>query len=333
MKAPKRFPKVSIIILNHNGLRHLKECLESVAGVDYPDDKLEVILVDNGSQDESVNFVRENFPSVKLVTLEKNLGFAEGNNVGEKYASGEYLMFLNNDTRVAEKWLAELVKTMNEDESIGICGSKILFYRSPDTVNYAGGKITPIGSGYEISFGCKDTTEANPKHVGYASGASMIMRRSLFQELEGFDKSYFIYCEDVDLSWRAWLRGYRVVYVPTSIVYHKFTGTSTPEIAYLWHRNAAMNIIKNFGALNLVKGICFIFMFSIVKILEALGNGMPSVARSITYADTWVLRNLSVLIHKRRRIQATRKLSDIALTAFGVFANFKESFIELQRSR
>jgi len=333
VKALKRFPRVSIIILNHNGLCHLKECLESVTGVEYPDDKLEVILVDNGSQDESVNFVRENFSTVKLVALDKNVGFAEGNNIGERYASGEYVVFLNNDTRVDKRWLAELIRTIDKDETAGVCGSKILFYRSPDKVNYAGGKITPVGSGYEINFGRKDTLERDPKHVGYASGASMIMRRSLFQKLNGFDEAYFIYCEDVDLSWRVWLQGYRVVYVPTSIVQHKFAGTSTPEIAYLWHRNAAMNIIKNFGTLNFIKGICIISMLSIVKIVETLRRGRANVAKSIAYANVWVVRNLPVLICKRRRIQATRKLSDTALSAFGVFANLKEGLVEFQRTR
>jgi len=302
-------------------------------GLEYPDDKLEVILVDNGSQDESVNFVRENFSTVKLVALNKNLGFAEGNNIGERYASGEYVVFLNNDTRVDKRWLAELIRTIDEDETVGVCGSKILFYRSPDTVNYAGGKITPVGSGYEINFGRKDALERGPKHVGYASGASMIIRRGLFRKLEGFDKAYFIYCEDVDLSWRAWLQGYRVVYVPTSIIHHKFAGTSTPDIAYLWHRNAAMNIIKNFGSLNLIKGICLIFMFSIVKILEALRSGRTPIAKSVACANMWAVRNLSALIHKRLRIQATRKLSDEALNAFGVFANFKESLAEFRRNR
>ena len=141
---------VSILILNFNGVKYLYNCLKSIENINYP--SYEVILIDNASTDGSVNFVKNNFPWVKIIVNDKNYGFCEGYNKNIKYAKGKYLVFLNNDTIVSENWLTELVNSA-EEYQVDICGSKILFSDNPHLINHNGAKFTPIGSGFDINFG------------------------------------------------------------------------------------------------------------------------------------------------------------------------------------
>lgn len=207
-------PFCSIIVLNYNTRYLLRDCFNSLKKQNYPKDRYEVILVDNNSPDDSVKFTKKIFPWVKIRVLDKNHGFAEGNNKGVEVAQGDYIIFLNTDTIVPKNWLPELVKVAASDKKIGICGSKIIDERY-------GGKY--IGEGRINIFGIANPSvrDDRQKEVAWASGTSMLIKKEVLNKLGYcFDPSFFAYYEDTDLCWRTWLLGYKIIYVPTSIVDH-----------------------------------------------------------------------------------------------------------------
>ena len=332
----KEYPKVSVVVLNYNGRLHLKECFESLMEQTYPD--YEVIMVDNASTDGSVEYVRENFPQIKILELEKNYGFARGNNEGAWVAEGEYIAFLNNDTRTEKDWLAELVKPMKSDPSVAICGSKMMLFDRRDIINHVGGEITIIGAGVDTGLLKEDSREFNvQKYVGFACGGATLVRKSIFEQLGGFDTDYFIYFEDVDLGWRAWLYGYKVVYVPTSVVYHKFGGTVDKAIdasgymrAFLCQKNRLANLIKNCEMSNVFKGLVVSLFYDIWRIGSfAYLRDRYGIAAVLKGYWAWIT-NLPGLIKKRRVIQAERKVSDRYMKEMGLImplsAGIKEYF-------
>jgi GT2 family glycosyltransferase len=215
--------KMAVLVLNFNGKHHLIDCLSSLNDQTY--DCYEVYLIDNGSSDGSIEFVEKHFPWVKIMAFEKNFGFAKAYNRAINECGAELIALLNNDTRVNRRWLQELVKVMSRDESTIIVGSKLLLYDSPQLLNHAGAKIASIGGGFDVGLYEKDSVEYSvEKPVGAVCGAAMLFRKELFKRIGAFDEDFFAYFEDIDLCWRSWLDGYKVLYVPTSIAQHKFGG-------------------------------------------------------------------------------------------------------------
>ena len=187
--------KVSIIIVNHNGQTFLTPCLLSVQEAILSRTDVEVILADNGSTDQSISVTKKILPTAKILSLDRNYGFAEANNRAAKVAHGEYLVFLNNDIVADKEWLEELIKVADSDPSTAICGSRIMFLDLKDRVNYAGGKITMICSGYDQRFGMRERLDNAVHSTGYACGASMLVEKSVFHRLGGFDLTYFALSE------------------------------------------------------------------------------------------------------------------------------------------
>jgi len=329
-------PFVSIVIVNFNGVHHLSECLRSIEGIEYQN--YEVILVDNASHDDSIAFVKNNFSRVKIFPLNENYGFAEGSNIGASHAKGEYIVFLNNDTKVDTKWLSELVEVIRHDDSIATCGSKMFFYEG-GIINHAGGAITLLGNGFDIGFGQMDSEEFNDQRtVGYNCGGSMMVSKTIFNRLGGFDPDYFACFEDVDLCLRAWISGYKNVYVPTSIVYHKYGATFgnrySANRVYGCQKNRLFNILKNFELANIVKGICISVPYDFVRILSFLVHRELKIAFLLLKAYVRVLFELKNISQKRKLIQKNRKVSDKILTKMGIFTPTKEGikeFIRLNR--
>jgi GT2 family glycosyltransferase/glycosyltransferase involved in cell wall biosynthesis len=245
-------PSVSVVVLNYNGLKHLEPCFTSLLALDYPADRLELMLVDNGSRDDSVEFMRERFPAVRVVETGSNLGFAAGNNYGAEHATGEYVAFLNNDTRVEPDWLSELVKSVisGRDEGVVCTGSLMLDWTGAK-IDFQAGGVNFHGFGFQPSYGKPyKPGEVAPRDLLFACGGSMLIDRALFNEIGGFDPDYFAFFEDVDLGWRLWLLGYRVTLTPAAITYHRHHGTagSMPEhrTYVLYERNALYTIFKNY---------------------------------------------------------------------------------------
>ena len=244
-------PFVSIVVLNYNGKHLLEDCLTSLSDTNYPKNRYRVILVDNGSQDDSIDYAKKNFPFVDILKIQKNQGFAHGNNIGVKHALKdrkiEYIVVLNNDTKVTKNWLLELVKTVNADNGIGICGPKVL--NMDGATQSVGGKLDIFGTPHLITG---DKNSPRSKDAFFISGCCMLIKRDIIEKLGYvFDPRYFSYFEDIDLCWRTWLLSYRVVCSYKSRIYHKFSQTISKDVKrgnlYLFHnyKNKILTYRKN----------------------------------------------------------------------------------------
>ncbi len=221
-------PSVSVIILNWNGKRYLKECLTSLKKQTY--ENFEVILIDNGSTDGSAEYIRENFDGfVRLIKKRTNLGFAEGNNIGIENSSGKYVLLLNNDTKADPSWIEELIKVAESDDKIGMCASKVLSFDNPRIIDNTGHLIYKDGLNrgrgrLEHDQGQYDSIE----EVFFPSGCAALYRRKMLNEIGKFDKDFFAYGDDTDIGIKGRLAGWKCMYVPRAVIYHKYSGSTSP---------------------------------------------------------------------------------------------------------
>ncbi|HSW96467.1 MAG TPA: glycosyltransferase family 2 protein [Candidatus Saccharimonadales bacterium] len=247
-------PLVCIIILNWNGLEDTIDCLNSVLKIDYPNYK--IILVDNGSKDNSVKELQKKFSKIPLIINKENLGYAEGNNVGMRYALKQkpaYILFLNNDVTVDKKWLRILVDYAEKHPKVGIVGPKIYYSAKPDTIWFTEGKIDyDKGPFIHVDQGRKDTKENSiAKKVDYINGCSLLIKTAIIKKIGAFDKKYFAYVEDIDLNLRVQKLGYESHIVPNSKIWHIVSastgGEANPKKEFLKARNLIFFVKKNFS--------------------------------------------------------------------------------------
>lgn len=287
-------PLVSIIVLNWNGLPYLSGCFGSLRKQMYRN--FEVIMVDNGSSDGSVDYVREHFPEVRIIQNEQNLGFAAGNNVGIRQANGDLIGLLNNDVEVAPTWLEELVRAIRSSERIaGVCG-KVCALGDWDRVIFTLTKIDP-----ESAFAYWINQDSPPRPVDYLAGNSLLVRRSVIEEVGLLDEAYFAYYEDTDWSARMIRAGYELLYVPTAVIAHKEMGTSSPDLHYyLMTRNRLRFALKNFDWSYLPR---FLARYSRDLLREITSNrsaGLRKRNRLLLAAILWNLRHLPGTVMARR---------------------------------
>jgi GT2 family glycosyltransferase len=243
-------PLVSVIIVNWNGRHLLGECLDSLLAQSFTD--FEVIVVDNGSQDGSAEFVRTHYPAVKLIRLPENTGFAGGNNEGIRVARGKYVALLNNDTRTDPEWLACLSREAEANPASGMWASKILSYDQPDIIDNVGLLLYRDGLArgqgrLERDHGQYDVG----REALFPSGCAALYRRRMLDEVGLFDEDFFAYADDVDLGLRARLAGWGCTYVPAAKVYHRYSSSSStysPLKAYLVERNRIWVLLKYYPA-------------------------------------------------------------------------------------
>ena len=329
-------PKVSIIIVNYNGKELLQKCLDSLLKVNY--DNFEIILVDNNSTDGTVEFITKNYPSLIIIKLDSNKGFAEPNNVAAKISKGKYLLFLNNDTVVTPNFISEMVKVMETDKKIAICQSLLL---KPDgSVDSSGDFIDHLGVVYNSKTEIDEIRE-----VSSARGASMLVRSDIFEKLDGFDQKFFITFEDVDLCWRSWILGYRVLIIPTSIVYHEGGITIKKiksEIAFHGFKNQLAMKITNFEPILAMRNMMLFFgIYGIRELkiwLDYTISGSTKLS-STEYEDNiapkpsfkviaksifWILSNYGYLLKKQRTINKNRVYSTTILKKMNIIHNVKQ---------
>jgi len=316
-------PIVSIIIVNYNGRSYLQKCLESIMKNTYK--KYEIILVDNNSNDDSIEFVKETFPTVKIIKLSKNHGYAEPNNIGAKKAKGELLYFLNNDTMICADAIIELVRVIQKPE-IAICQSLLL---KPDgKVDSSGDFFTMTGIAYSSK---KKTMEIEP--ILSAKGAALMVKKEVFWKLGGFDQKFFASFEDVDLGWRAWIIGYQVVVVPTSIVFHKGGQTVAmldSKIRFHGVKNTLVLCLTNFETSFTVNTLLKLIGSSITKKLPTGVTQdseeffiLPSFS-TILQGIKWVLRNFKYVYEKRKKVNSQRVRSTKELIELGLITSSRK---------
>jgi len=268
---------VSIIVLAYNDKKYLDACLTSLLDQDYPSEQYEVIYADNASTDGSVDYVTENFPGVRVVALDKNYGFAEGNNRAAELAKGRYISFQNSDTVAQRRWLSELVKAIESDPQVKAC------HPTGAPLNFGGynERVKPIERGVmcELTrYGYVDFTETTPDGpyvpTLFIAGGSLLIDSEIKDQLQYyFDPTYFIYNEDTDLGLRINNLGYKVLYVPSAVSYHQrdpsrrtSMSKKTMRMAYLVTRNRFITFYKNMTLLEYLVVLPLIFMGSIIKL-------------------------------------------------------------------
>lgn len=236
---------ISILIVNFNGVRHLRACLVALGEQTLPRERFEVVLVDNASSDGSCEFIRREFPWVRLVENPVNAGFAGGNNLGVQHARGRWLVLLNNDTIPDPFWLEELAAEMKPGRAVA---SKLVFAHDPGLVNSAGLQLLRDGRGADRGFKHRDRGQfESPGPVFAGCGAAIALDRHV---LRGplFDPRYFLYYEDLDAFWRAGLAGFTTVYAPRSLVRHVHGGSAgdqSPLFRFHVERNRALTSLRN----------------------------------------------------------------------------------------
>lgn len=243
-------PLVSVIIPNWNGIHHLPGCLDALRAQTFS--HTEIVLIDNGSTDGSQAFVSEHYPEVHLLALERNLGLTGGNNLGFDAAGGEILISLNNDTEAHPRFVEALVTALTEHPEAGMAAAKMLLFDRRDHIHSAGDGYGQDGIPFNRGVWQRDEGQFDePGWIFGGCGGAVAYRRAMLDDIGMFDESFFMYCEDVDLNWRAQLAGWRCWYTPLAIVFHKLSATGGGPIAsYYTGRNTLWVIAKNYpGAL------------------------------------------------------------------------------------
>lgn len=253
----RRRPLVTIVVLNRNGKEHLEACLPALEALAYPRDRLEVMVVDNGSTDGSVAFVRENFPRAIVVRKMRNEGYARPNNEAARMAGGSYIAFLNNDVRVEANWLERMLRPMRPSGGVVCVASKMLSWDGK-RIDYAGSSVNFEGRGFQEAFGeGPDQKGTSYRETLFPCSGAMLIQKEAFLDAGGFDEDLFWHYVDVDLGWRLWVLGYRVIYSPDAVCYHVHGGTSSAQASHkkshLLERNGILTAVKNLEEENLLR--------------------------------------------------------------------------------
>ena len=308
-------PTASIIIPHYNGRHHLADCLGALAAQTCRD--FEVILVDNGSTDDSVAYTRAHYPWVQVVELGRNTGFTGACNAGYAAARGEIIVLLNNDTAVAPDWLAAILAAFRRHPRVGIVAGKMLLFDQRDRLHTAGDYYRLDGIPGNRGVWQKDAGQYDQERFVFsACGGAAAYRRALIEEIGFLDDDFFFSCEDVDMGWRAHLAGWRVLYVPDAVVYHKLKATGGDVTSsYYDGRNFLYLIWKNYPA-----SLLRIHWPEILKAQwritrEALRAWRGAAARARLRGQLAGLLGVFKMWPKRRRIQARRRIVDETLTA------------------
>jgi len=299
---------VSVIVVNWNGRHHLELCLPALLAQTYPN--FEIIVVDNGSTDESVAFVQAYFPRVRVISLTQNLGFASGNNIGIRASSADYVATVNNDTKVDPNWLTALVETAESNSNVGMCAAKLLFWDRPELINSAGICLDRAGIAWDRLGGQPDgKPQPTPVPIFGASAGAALYRRAMLDQIGLFDEDFFAYLEDVDLAWRARLAGWDCVYVDTAVILHHHSATAiegSPFKNRLLGRNKIWTILKNYPWPLLLLYLPAILLYDLGSVLIALLTRRDS---SPLHGRLQALSKLSLIWQKRRKIQQNRQIS------------------------
>jgi GT2 family glycosyltransferase len=328
---------VSVVVTSWNGRELLADCLTSLAAQDYPPDRLELIVVDNGSTDGTAEWIRSAWPDVVLVRASENLGFAEGTNLGARAARGELLVFLNNDAAAQPGMLRALVASAIADPGAAAVAARILEWEG-DRVEFGGSGLSVMGLGFQHSS-WHPTFRETPAggEIPFACGAAMLVRAEAFRELGGFDAAYFAYYEDVDLGWRMWQSGRRIVYAPEAVIRHRRHATAARRSDrwrhFHWYRNALQTLVKNSETryLGRLLPLTLATWFSRVGSLYSLAADAYAAGESVAAERQlgcavgaaegigWVLSHFDDVLDRRRAVQARRCVGDAELASrFGL---------------
>jgi len=303
-------PQASVIIPNWNGAHHLRICLDALREQTYPD--VEVILVDNGSTDGSQALVTKQYPEVRLLALQRNLGLTGGNNAGFRAARGDILISLNNDTEAHLGFVEALVNALVEHPEAGMAAAKMLLFDRRDHIHSAGDGYGVDGIPFNRGVWQRDAGQFDePGWIFGGCGGAVAYRRAMLDDIGLFDESLFMYCEDVDLNWRAQLAGWRCWYAPESVIYHKLSATGGGSIASFYTgRNTLWVMAKNYPGALLRKHWALILRAQVAITRDALRAWRGEAARARFRGQLAGILGWPKMLSKRRTIQSTRRVPD-----------------------
>ena len=305
----------SVVIPNWNGKRFLQTCLDSLALQTYP--RVEIIIVDNASQDGSQAFIRENYPEVTLIELPENRGFTGACNTGMETADGAYIALLNNDTEVDSDWVSAVVSAFEHHPEVGIVASKMLLFNRRDHLHTTGDYFTVDGrAGNRGVWERDDGQYDREEFVFSACGGSSAYRRTMLDQIGFLDDDFFFSMEDIDLAWRAQLAGWRCLYTPRAIVYHHLAATGGGVTAsYYDGRNTIYVLAKNYPTTLWRKHRWKIIKAQCLLAAQALRAWRGKAARARLRGMVAGVWGLPRMMRKRRLIQPMRAVSIEAIEA------------------
>jgi GT2 family glycosyltransferase/glycosyltransferase involved in cell wall biosynthesis len=327
---------VSVILVNYRGADDTIACLLAFDDVDWPIDRVELLVVDNASGDGSAARIRQAVPRARVIEAPTNTGFAGGCNLGVSEALGEYVGFINNDARPHPNWIRAAVEVLDRDAAVACVASKVLDWDGTH-IDYVDGSLTWFGMGYKREVERLDSAQYDVPHdVLFATGAAMFVRADVYRDVGGFDERFFMFYEDVDLGWRLNLLGHRVRYVAASLAYHKHHQSMKKfgsfREQYLLERNALMSMYKNYDDAMLAKVLPAAMALAVRRGLARGGDDAAALDLSRSpggddidrleiskstltgpYAIDYFVAHLPSLLTDRRKLQAMRKKSDAEL--------------------
>jgi GT2 family glycosyltransferase len=312
-------PLVSIITVNYNGQRYLAELFKSLQLITYQ--PVEIILVDNGSKDNSVEFTRRSYPEIKIIESTINLKYAKGNNTAIKSAKGSIICLINNDVVVESNFLEPLVYALQNDPLLGACQPKILEMENTNRFEYsgaAGGFIDKYGYPFmrgRIFYSLEeDRGQYNQNcNIFWASGACLVLRKQIFSEVGYLDEDFILHMEEIDLCWRLHLFGLKIMCIPESRIFHKGGGTLStgdPNKLYWNFRNNIFLLIKNLSTPHLYRLIPVRILLDKIAMVYELLRGNMKGALAIIRAYCWLVRNTSLMWKARQKVRKNSKISD-----------------------
>jgi GT2 family glycosyltransferase len=315
-----KFPDISIVILNYNGLHFLKKYLPNVILFSK---NAKVVVADNASTDGSQEWLKENFPATELLILEKNWGFCEGYNKALAQLNADYFLLLNSDVEVSENWLEPLAEFLENNPDFAAVQPKIRAEQAKEKFEFAGaaGGMSDewgflfcrgrIFDTLETDFGQYD---AAGKEIFWASGAAMLVRARLFHDFGGFDSDFFAHFEEVDLCWRWQNAGFKIGFEPKSLVFHVGGGTlpqGTYRKTYLNFRNNLATMIKNLPPKNFLPKMFLRFCLDGIAGVRFFMQGKFSLVKAVIYAHFYIYANIFFLYKKRQKARSAAKISGL----------------------
>lgn len=306
---------VSVIILNWNGIKFIEKCILSLMKVSYPN--VEILFVDNASTDGSPELIEKKYPNIKVIRNKKNLGFAEGHEIGFRIAKGESVLLLNTDTMVEKNLITSLVNVLYSDKTIGAVQPKIVMYPQKDIIDSIGVFFLMNGSLYHYGREKKENILKYNKQMEIfsAKGVCLMFKKEVLDKTGFFDKDYFAYFEETDLCMRIWLSGYKVVYTPSSTVYH-IGGASSKRLNWSF---ILFHSYKN-GICTYIKNLSLPYLFRVLPIMVILYQGVFllhllklefSNALAVQMAILWNIVNIVKTLQKRQYVQNNiRRIDD-----------------------
>jgi GT2 family glycosyltransferase len=315
-------PAVSVIILNYNGLAFLPRCLETLRRTTYS--PLELVVVDNNSTDGSLSYLHEHHPDIRIIAFKENLGYSGAYNAAIEQISNELLVLLNFDVEVEADWLDPAIEILQSDAEVVAVQPKLRSLQRPDCFEYAGGSGGFIDRyGYPFARGrVFDDLETDrgqyndARCIFWASGAALITRKSAYLAAGQLDADFFLHMEELDLCWRYWLLGWKVMVAPSGVVYH-YSGAALSadrfHKMYYNHRNGLAMMIKNYSLCNLLRRLPVRVFWDGITALMALFKRQPKRSLAVLAAYGHLLVHSGRLLAKRRQVQRMRKVPDSRL--------------------